>query len=171
MIPNTSWTVATDACQSRPWRAHETNFGARSCLAATPLYTTRTSSASSARTWQETPRRHNGRTLSEADSKFLQEPPWTWHRSRSLCVTRRCYTGNNRRLSCLLAVSNCKRFAAFLGVRSPVFSSCIFWSCIFSAPHEHTVHGLCTADMISTLTAIVVARWVVFSSVVLCVSP
>jgi len=84
---------------------------------------------------------HKRRTLSEADSKCLQEPPWTWHRSRSPCVTRRSLTRNNCQLHvCWLYLT--KRFAAFLCVPAfsdPAFStpdiwSRIFRSCIFSAP-------------------------------------
>jgi len=84
----------------------------------------RASSASSERTWEETPRRHKGRTLSlsAADSKCLQEPPWTWHRSIYPCVTWRCY---NCLLSCLLAVSDLN------GSPHSYRCYCIFWSCVF----------------------------------------
>jgi len=73
------------------------------------VQTPRACSASSGHTWS------TGNTAAPPWVKTVNgwsertEPLWTWHRSRSSCVTRRCYTHKfNYRLSCLLAVSNLK---------------------------------------------------------------
>ena len=89
--------------QNRP-KCSGTNSGTRWCIAEnTTRYNTHVFRVISAYIIISY-RRYKERTLSSGESIY-PEPPWTWHRSRSQCVTRRYHTRHSCRLSCLLAVS------------------------------------------------------------------